>query len=214
MTRRKIEIPTGSRFGKWTTISDSRVISGRKFNRCICDCGMEQEVSSQRLMAGGTGQCKACTLRNAAAGRTRHGAARGRTVTPEYGCWLGMKSRCNNENDRAYPSYGGRGIAICARWESFENFLEDMGPRPQAGMSIERCDNSKGYDPDNCKWASPKQQCRNRRTSLIVTDGSDRITLAEAVERRGHAPGSSFYKKAHVRITKRGWDAERALSTP
>jgi hypothetical protein len=88
--------------------------------------------------------------------------------TPEYNIWKGMKRRCYNKNYRQYKDYGGRGITICDRWlESFVNFYQDMGPRPNPNMNIERIDNNKGYEPSNCKWATTKEQNRNKNCNKI-----------------------------------------------
>lgn len=96
----------------------------------------------------------------------------GKTNTREFQCWSRMRARCRDKNHQDWPRYGGRGIAVCERWdESFEAFLADMGPRP-AGHSIDRIDNTKGYGPDNCRWATPKEQAMNRRNSFgLVFEG-------------------------------------------
>lgn len=81
---------------------------------------------------------------------------------PEYVNWQGMKARCN---DFSNPNYGGRGITVCERWKSsFKNFLEDMGPKPSPEHSLERLDYNGNYGPDNCIWATPEEQARNKRT--------------------------------------------------
>jgi hypothetical protein len=90
------------------------------------------------------------------------------SLTSTHIIWKTMRARCNNPKSKGYAGYGARGIRICPEWESFEQFLADMGVRPD-GMSIERIDNDKGYEPSNCKWATNAEQCRNRRSTHLIT---------------------------------------------
>lgn len=106
---------------------------------------------------------------------------------PMYRLWYGMRERCEKPTARNYKWYGGRGIRICERWRSFRNFLEDMGPRP-AGMSIDRIDPSGPYSPENCRWATQKEQVRNSRTVRIIEFGGEALTLTEWAHRVGIKP--------------------------
>lgn len=138
--------------------------------------------------------------------RLRHGHRRKGKTSSEYSIWMKIRDRCLNPNTSAYGDYGGRGISIAPEWNSFERFFEDMGPRPSAAHSIDRIDNEKGYSPGNCRWATWKQQQRNRRDNRILTISGITATLAEHCERTGVK-----YKTAHMRLSK-GASPEVAVS--
>lgn len=115
-------------------------------------------------------------------GNYRHGGYR----SPEYKSWQGMLRRCASPSDPRWKDYGGRGIAVCQRWQSsFEAFLADMGRRPSLRHSIERIDNQGPYSADNCRWATKREQARNRRTNRLVEIEGEELCLAELAERHG-----------------------------
>ncbi len=124
-----------------------------------------------------------------------------------YNIWAGIIQRCFSPKCRIYPHYGGRGISVCARWRKFENFIADMGERP-GKMSIERINNDGNYEPDNCRWATQSEQCRNRRSNTLLTVDGETHCLAEWAELRG---------MNHTTIAQRikyGWTVRDALFKP
>jgi len=150
--------------------------------RARCYCGNEFRAVPSDLRSGRVKSC-GCFNRQSLSKRIRHGASRVSGWTPEYRSWAGIKQRCSNPTDRAYRNYGGRGIAICDRWKtSFQNFLDDMGLKPGPGYSIDRIDNDKGYSPENCRWATPDIQNRNRRSVKVVLLGGESMTFKEAAK--------------------------------
>ena len=139
----------------------------------------------------------------------RHGHATDGNESPTYKSWTMMKQRCENRNNPKYPSYGGRGITVCARWESFDAFLADMGER-QVGFSIERLDNDGHYEPGNCVWASRKTQQRNRSTCKRVHYLGQEMKLLDVV---ALSNTTVPYATVYFRLAA-GWDLLRALHQP
>ena len=126
--------------------------------------------------------------------------------SPTYRSWKMMRVRCHREADKQYKDYGGRGIAVCPQWHRFENFLADMGERPE-GTTLDRIDVDGDYTPENCRWADDRTQRRNRRDNRVVEYLGERMTLVEACERSGVE-----YNRAKDRLLRYGWTAERTFS--
>lgn len=129
---------------------------------CQCDCGKTSDPLSNSLMSGRTNSCGCLQKERLLRANTTHGLSR----TGAYKAWHGIIDRCTNPNFPKYSYYGGRGIRVCERWHSYENFLADMGPRP-AGKTIDRYPNNDGhYEPGNCRWATHSEQNVNMRARV------------------------------------------------
>ena len=180
----------------------------RSYWRVRCDCGNELVVLSSNLRGGNTRSCGCLEAEKKAARSLVHGHARVGRKTPEYRTWCEMLGRCNNPNHWGYPDYGGRGIKVCLRWsESFSNFLADMGPKPSPKHSIDRYPNREGnYEPNNCRWATAKEQVRNRRCARSVEFGGTTMSLEEASAASGLSV-SLLSKRYHL-----GWTGERLFA--
>lgn len=125
--------------------------------------------------------------------------------TPEHIVWTSMRGRCLNPNNHAYSSYGGRGIDICPRWDDFLLFLEDMGAKPSRVHSLERKNNDLGYSPENCVWATRREQANNRRSSRWITFNGETRTLAQWADSAGISQAKLFHR---LRL---GWPMEKAV---
>jgi hypothetical protein len=155
---------TEQQFGRLTVVSINREHKSYKvFWNCLCSCGNTTIVPTSNLKNGHSSSCGCKTIEVS----KTHGHS-GKYISKTYKVWQTLKNRCLNPNDSNYKSYGGRGISLEDRWNFFENFLEDMGEAPE-GLSIERIDNDKGYNKDNCKWASVYEQARNKRSNINIT---------------------------------------------
>lgn len=192
---------TGRSFGNWQVLERGETKSTRIYWICKCVCGKEKQVSGAHLSSGRTTNCGCSRPKGKAAGQYKHGLSK---THPLYQTWEGMKGRCKN-----MATYGGRGITVCDRWEkSFEAFLDDMGNKPSPLHSIDRIDNTKGYSPDNCRWATSEQQSRNTSKNRIVEYGGVRKPLIDWALEFG-----INYGTLKTRLNK-GMPISDALTTP
>ncbi len=202
--RLRVIYTAGQLIGDCTFISDEPYLIDKGIKRRTakfkCVCGKEFIDRIDKIAGGGS---KGCGCRR---GGITHRCTIG-NKTDEYKIWCKIKDRCKNKNDMRY---GGRGIAICDRWlNSFENFLEDMDKRPSTLHSIERIDNNGNYEPSNCRWATKKEQARNRRSNVFITYNNETLCINEWAE-RSSINQMTFWS----RIFRYKWSIEKAINHP
>ena len=202
----------GTTFGRLKVIADGPTHTSRTgavsgTSVCLCVCGNTITVSNGSLKTSNTRSC-GCLHRDSTMARfVTHGHTRGYHYSGTYRSWQDMKVRCLNPNSPVWKYYGGRGITVCDRWMEFINFLSDLGERP-IGYTLERVDNSKGYEPLNCKWATRKEQVRNTRRNRIFTVDGLTGCIAELCERY-----NINWNTVAGRL-KSGWPPDRAFTQP
>lgn len=136
----------------------------------------------------------------------KHGHARKVGVSPEYRSWCAMKNRCLNPSAVKWKNYGGRGIKVCERWLKFENFLEDMGPRPSLKYSINRIDNNGDYTPENCEWADAVTQANNASSTIMITANGKTASLCDWARDLG-VTRTFLYKRKFA-----GWPDDKIIN--
>lgn len=209
---------TGQRFGRLTVIKEV----GRSKNRnilwlCLCSCGNKKIVNSSYLITKRTKSCGCLNIEKIKLRSIKNEYAKthGYYKTRTYSSWDHMIQRCTNKNNKFYKNYGGRGITVCKRWlnkkTGFINFLKDMGECPQ-GLTLDRIDNNKlinGYSPENCRWATRKQQQRNKRDNKFYCYKNKKQLLIDWAKKTNIDENTLY-----ARIHKYGWTIEKALTTP
>ena len=191
---------TDQRFGKLITGEFSHYEGTHAHWHVTCDCGTKKTSNGTDLRLGKINSC--------GCGLVGRGFRHGGRYTPEYTIWCAMKDRCENPQNKSFPYYGGRGIKVCKQWQSFDNFLRDMGKRPR-GKSIDRFPNNNGnYEPGNCRWATTDEQARNTRANVLITYQGQTRTAQEWATITG-IDNSTICKRV-----KAGWAASDILRRP
>lgn len=206
---KRVPVTSGEVYGRLTVLREvePKISAGHK-QRCVecrCECGQVREYRLYSLRNGRTQSC-GCYAREIA---SRSSVTHGLSSSREYKIWQGMLHRCNNSSADSYGHYGGRGIKVCERWQSFELFYEDMGPRPSSSHSIDRIDVNGDYEPGNCRWATPKEQARNTRVNYLVEHDGEVKCIADWAEQYG-LEASVLYG----RLVQRGWTFEKSVNYP
>lgn len=171
-----------------------------------CECGVAKIIQIASVKRGQSRSCGcyATELQK----QVKHGHARAGSHTREYVSWSKMNDRCNAKpGTENWRWYGSKGISVCERWKSFEVFLQDMGSRPE-GCTLDRIDGTKGYSPENCRWATPKEQSTNSGSVRLLTFNNVTKTSAEWARTMNIS-----YAMLCKRI-RRGWSVEKALTQP
>lgn len=197
---------TGMKFNMLTVIERAESAPGGiTYWLCRCDCGNFTTVRGSNLKNGSVKSC-GCLQHQKTTNKTH-----GESYTNLYATWARMKSRCKNESNASYENYGGRGITVCDDWNndyiSFRDWALNNGY--EQGLSIDRINNDLGYNPDNCRWATTKQQQNNRRCNVIYSMNGEAHTLSEWCDIY-HLNRSTIDR----RINRSGMTLEQALTTP
>ena len=208
---RAIKDLSGKRFGLLKVVrkTQKRASGGSVVWSCVCDCGNVTDVSSGKLNSGHTISC-GCYKRAVSSIVCsnlfrKHGHGRTGNISRTYSVWIHMLNRCNNPINSSYSNYGGRGIVVCERWRIYENFLKDMGEKPN-GNTLDRIDNNGNYELGNCRWVTMKVQQNNKRNNRKVNYMGKDMTISQLSERCGVNRGTLIYR------IKKGMTVEEAVS--
>lgn len=183
----KSSITIGAQFGRLTVVAKS--LTQKDSWVCNCACG----TTGKYIYSGNLRRMVSCgcySRETASIRATKHGAQR----TPTWNIWISMKGRCYCASNSGYARYGSKGIKVCDRWlADFSAFLSDMGERP-AGMTLDRIDNAGDYCPENCRWATPKEQAINRRSTRLISFQGETLCISAWAHRVGISP-SAFSRR-------------------
>lgn len=206
--KRVVAFHIGQVLENCTIVERADALSGDGYARtgyiCECRCGRRFRITDMGLRGRPLAACRSCGSRRGAESRP----APKMSTHPLYSVWRSMLQRCENPEAQAYYNYGARGITVCAEWQSLVCFIWDMGECPP-GLTLERRDNEKGYNPNNCYWATAAEQNVNTRVNRHITIDGVRKTLSQWAQ----ALGTGWSTVAN-RMARHGWSERDACTTP
>jgi hypothetical protein len=198
---------TNCRFGRLLVLRPFERVKGRQHWVCQCDCGNIHTVRGDVLKLGYANSCGCFRYEAVSTSTSKYRRKLNNKPTPEFKVWQSMKNRCRESGGQR--GYSDRGIKVCDAWaKSFDAFMDDMGPRPSLAHSIDRIDVNGNYEPGNCRWATGKEQNRNRRNNRLVTHNGKTMCVAAWCEELGLQHGLVLDR------LDSGWTDERALTEP
>ena len=180
----------GQRFGRLCIVNswaDSNVTRAN----CVCDCGKKGVYRVADMKSGNTSSCGCLRVENTVSMRTTHG----KTNTSEYSIWTDIKKRCGSPAHKYFARYGGRGISICDRWaRDFAAFYADMGPRPSTSHEIDRINNDGNYEPQNCRWATRRENMLNTGRAMFAEYQGRQVCLKDLATLTGIKYNTLYYR--------------------
>lgn len=198
---------SGKTFSKLTVVSFHSTKNKKSFWTCKCECGNITTAPSDQLYSGHKKSC-GCNKKIEASRIGSANKTHGMNKTPTHRSWNAMLDRCNNPLSKDFPRYGGRGILVCEQWRVFEAFLEDMGVRPGKSYSIDRIDVNGNYCKENCRWATSKEQAKNRRNNARVMFRGESRLMIEVAEELNMSLATLKTRR------RKGWSDEAIVSPP
>jgi hypothetical protein len=198
----------GQRFGRWVVLSFAGIIKTSTYWTCVCDCGNTADVHGGSLRSRSSKSCGCFNREQVLKTITKHGQAKRGLKTRTYYLWRDIIRRCNYPNFKQYKDYGGRGITICDRWLTFENFYADVGDIPP-GMTFDRTNNNGNYEPGNWRQATWETQQNNTRKNDRIEFRGETKTLSQWARHLGMNRNTLWQ-----RLYTSGWSIERAFTTP
>jgi hypothetical protein len=210
----KIKDLIGKKFGRLTVIKEyGKNKLGRILYECLCDCGIIKIIPRYSLVTGNTKSCGCLMIEKIKLAQTKHNHTKNNKASKTYEAYHHMIQRCTNPNDKSYKNYGGRTqpITVCRRWSNkkngFQNFLKDMG-ECSPGLTLERINNNLGYYKSNCRWATRKEQNRNKRNNIVIPLNGKLLCLKDYCKIK-----NLNYNAIIIRINTLKWPLEKALTT-